>query len=108
MATCTSTHDIWLGSSGSLVFGCQLRLVGQEGEEITGYNEPGEVLVKSPNLFVGYMGDTEATRNAFDADDWLCTGDVGVMRLGPNGTEHLFILDRLKDMIKVKVSTIFP
>jgi long-subunit acyl-CoA synthetase (AMP-forming) len=54
------------------------------------------------------MGDAEATRNAFDADGWLYTGDVGVMRLGPNGTEHLFILDRLKDMIKVKVSAIFP
>lgn len=58
----------------------------------------------SPGLFIGYLGDEEATRKTFDANGWLRTGDVGVMRRGPNGTEHLFILDRIKDMIKVKVS----
>jgi long-subunit acyl-CoA synthetase (AMP-forming) len=57
----------------------------------------------SPGLFVGYLGEEEATKNTLDADGWLRTGDVGMMRMGPNGTEHLFIVDRIKDMIKVKV-----
>jgi acyl-CoA synthetase (AMP-forming)/AMP-acid ligase II len=103
LATLTSPHDIWPGSSGSLVPDCQLRLVGEGGEDVSEYDEAGEVLFKSPNLFVGYVGDAEATKNTFDENGWLRTGDVGVMRVGPNGTEHLFIRDRLKDMIKVKV-----
>lgn len=57
----------------------------------------------SPSLFVGYLGNEEATKNTFDAQGWLRTGDVGLMRRGPQETEHLFIVDRLKDMIKVKV-----
>lgn len=104
LATFTSAHDIWHGSSGSVLPGCQLRLVGPEGGELDGYDHAGEVLFKSPNLFIGYLGDEEATKNAFDTEGWLRTGDVGLMRVGPNGTEHLFIKDRLKDMIKVKVS----
>lgn len=36
-------------------------------------------------------------------DGWLRTGDVGLFRKGPEGNDHLFIVDRLKDMLKVKV-----
>lgn len=110
LASLTSSHDIWPGSSGSLIPGCQLRLVGEGGQDVKEYDEPGEILVKSPNLFVGYVGDEDATKNTFDEDGWLRTGDVGVMKVGPDGAEHLFIRDRLKDMIKVKVgaTTSFP
>lgn len=102
-ATCTSQHDVWHGSSGSLLPDYQLRIVGPNGEEITGYDEPGEVLFKSDNLFAGYFGDEESADNSFDSTGWMRTGDVGMMRLSPSGTEHLFIVDRIKDMIKVKV-----
>jgi len=41
--------------------------------------------------------------------EWLPTGDIGFFRKGENGNEHLFLVDRVKDMIKVKVcsSTFF-
>lgn len=103
LGTCTSVHDVWPGSSGSLLPQFQIRLVGLDEQEITGYEEAGEIRFMSPGLFVGYLGDEEATKNTFDEQGWLCTGDVGLMRRGPQGSEHLFIVDRLKDMIKVKV-----
>lgn len=85
-----------------------MRIVGPNGEEITAYDEPGEVLFKSDNLFIGYLGDEEATKNSFDSEGWMQTGDVGMVRLSPSGTEHLFIVDRIKDMIKVKVRSPCP
>jgi len=80
--------------------------VGPEGQEIEALNSPGEVLLKSPSIFPGYLADEEASKSAFDAAGWLRTGDVGMMKMGPNGTEHLFIVDRIKDMIKVKVRSV--
>lgn len=81
----------------------QARLVGPDGEEVESLDKPGEVLISSPNLFTGYLGNEEATKDAFDERGWLRTGDIGMFKKSPNGAEHLFILDRIKEMIKVKV-----
>src|ERR1700736_3966799 len=54
----------------------------------------GEVLLRGPNVMLGYLEDPEATAAAIDADDWLHTGDVG--RVDEAG--NLSITDRLKDM----------
>lgn len=108
IATCTSTHDIWHGSSGCVLPDYQVRIVKPDGEEITNYGEPGEVLFKSDNLFIGYLGDEASTKNSFDSDGWMRTGDIGMMRLSPNNTEHIFIVDRIKDMIKVKGCQVVP
>jgi acyl-CoA synthetase (AMP-forming)/AMP-acid ligase II len=47
--------------------------------------EPGEVQVRGPHVFLGYLGREDATRAAFTPDGWLRTGDIG--RLGPDGLE---------------------
>jgi len=101
--TFTSAHDTWPGSSGSLLPMIQARLVGSDGNEIESLNSPGEVLLMSPTLFKGYLGNEEATKASFDDRGWLRTGDIGMFKRSPNGAEHLFILDRIKEMIKVKV-----
>lgn len=103
-ATLTGAHDTWAGSSGSLVPLTKARLVGPDGKEIESLNEAGEIFLSSPNLFRGYLGNEEATKESFDEGGWLRTGDVGMFKKSPNGAEHLFILDRIKEMIKVKVS----
>ncbi|KAK3984773.1 hypothetical protein QBC44DRAFT_353478 [Cladorrhinum sp. PSN332] len=109
-AAFTSTHDTWAGSSGSILPLFQARLVGAERDDIETLDTPGEILLQSPTLFKGYLGNDEATRDAFDSRGWLRTGDVGMFKknLNGDGAEHLFVLDRLKELIKVKGEQVIP
>jgi acyl-CoA synthetase (AMP-forming)/AMP-acid ligase II len=64
----------------------------------------GEVLLRGPNLMLGYLDDPVATAEAIDPDGWLHTGDVG--RLDPAG--YLTITDRLKDMYICGGFNVYP
>lgn len=73
-----------------------------DGVEITGYDQPGELVIKSPSVVLGYHNNDEADRATFQ-DGWMSTGDVAVVKKSPKGNEHCFIVDRIKELIKVKV-----
>jgi hypothetical protein len=76
--------------------------VTAEGNEITGYDQPGELLVKSPSVVLGYLNNDKANTETFQ-DSYMRTGDEAVIRVSPAGNEHIFITDRIKELIKVKV-----
>ncbi len=57
-------------------------------------SDDGEILLRSPSVFVGYVGNEKATAEAIDADGWLHTGDAGYIDEG-----HLVIIDRAKDVL---------
>lgn len=52
----------------------------------------------------GYLNNPEATKNSIDADGWLHTGDVGFV----DDDEEIFIVDRLKEIIKYKGLQVAP
>ena len=110
--TCTvvcssSPKDIWFGSSGCLIPGFEAKVMSAEGNEITKYNKPGELLVKSPSVVLGYLKNDKATQETFvDLPEgrFMRTGDEVEFRVSPNGNEHIWVVDRIKELIKVKVS----
>lgn len=74
-----------------------------EGQEITTYDTPGELVVRSPSVVLGYLNNEKATKETF-RDGWMHTGDEAVIRQNPKTkSEHIFIVDRIKELIKVKV-----
>ncbi|MEU1962234.1 FadD3 family acyl-CoA ligase [Nocardia sp. NPDC019304] len=56
--------------------------------------EAGEVLLRGPNVMLGYLDDPDSTAETIDADGWLHTGDIGTI----DDRGYLKITDRLKDM----------
>ncbi|MCJ1300269.1 hypothetical protein MMC08_003065 [Hypocenomyce scalaris] len=105
---CSSpVHDIWFGSSGSLLPSYEARLVTIEGNEIAGYDQPGELVVRSPSVVLGYLNDEKATKETFQ-DGWMRTGDEAVIRKASSGNEHIWIVDRIKELIKVKGLQVAP
>lgn len=71
---------------------------------IDGDGPEGEVLLRGPNVMLGYLDDPEATAAAIDADGWLHTGDIG--KLDERG--NLSITDRLKDMYICGGFNVYP
>lgn len=102
----TSPTDIWFGSSGCLIPGTVAMVVDPEGNEITGYGQRGELLVKSPSVTLGYLKNEKATKETFvDLPEgrFMRTGDEVEIRKSPKGNEHIWVVDRIKELIKVKV-----
>ncbi|MFE7718616.1 FadD3 family acyl-CoA ligase [Nocardia rhizosphaerihabitans] len=67
-------------------------------------SEAGEVLLRGPNVMLGYLDDPEATAEAIDADGWLHTGDIGIV----DERGYLKITDRLKDMYITGGFNVYP
>ncbi len=72
------------GSAGRPVPGVELRIAAD-----------GEIQARGPNVFKGYRNLPEKTQEAFTADGWFCTGDLG--RLTADG--YLFVTGRAKELI---------
>lgn len=102
----TSESDICIGSSGSLVPGTRAKIIDFDGKEVTAYETPGELLIQGPSVVLGYLNNEKANSETFvwhDDGRWIKTGDEALVRVAGSGNEHLVIVDRIKELIKVKV-----
>ncbi len=80
------------------------RIVDHETGADCGPGATGQLWVRTPSLMTGYLGNPGAAGAMIDADGWLRTGDIA--RFDPAG--NLFIVDRIKELIKVKGFQVAP
>ncbi|XP_076225342.1 uncharacterized protein LOC116424392 isoform X2 [Nomia melanderi] len=92
------------GSCGTVCTNCELKIIDVETGTNLGSNQHGEICVKSPIVMNGYYKNPEATKEIIDNDGWLHTGDLGYY----NEKGELFIVDRLKEIIKFRGYQIAP
>ncbi|WP_098027081.1 acyl-CoA synthetase [Streptomyces sp. st115] len=67
------------GTVGPPLAGVELRLVEEDGTVLDAAGAIGEIQVRGPNLFTGYLNRPDATAAAHTADGWFRTGDVGTV-----------------------------
>ena len=92
------------GAAGRLLPGVQARVVDPLGGADLGPGESGELWIRSQARMAGYRDNPAATAETVDADGWVHTGDIG--RIDADGA--LFVLDRIKELIKVKGFQVAP
>ena len=77
--------------------GIKFGTVGTILDKVTiSFAPDGEILVKGPNVMLGYYNRPDATAEAIDADGWFHTGDIGILEEG----RFLKITDRKKEIFK--------
>jgi acyl-CoA synthetase (AMP-forming)/AMP-acid ligase II len=84
---------IKIGTVGPATPGCELTLAAD-----------GELLIRGGLVMLGYRGLPDKTAETIDADGWLHTGDIGVV----DDEGYLLVVDRLKELIKVKGFQVAP
>lgn len=92
-----------VGSVGKALEGIEVRLVDEHGDDAL-EGDSGEIWVKGPNVFLGYLNEPEATAKVLTADGWLRTGDIAVV----DDDGYLYLVDRAKDLVIVSGFNVFP
>ncbi|EJT97435.1 acetyl-CoA synthetase-like protein [Dacryopinax primogenitus] len=90
-------------SAGYLLPDTMVRIVKADGTTAESC-EPGEIWVQGPQNTLGYTNDKKATEETFLPDGWVRTGDEGYVK----SDGSVFIIDRLKELIKVRAFQVAP
>jgi fatty-acyl-CoA synthase len=92
-----------LGSAGKPPLLVDVRVADVRGENVPP-GATGELLVRGPNVMLGYRNQPEATRRALSPEGWLRTGDAA--RIDEEG--FVWIVDRVADAIALEDRTVYP
>lgn len=104
IGTITSDYNIKSGSIGPLASSTYGKIIDIETGRSLGPNEEGELVLKGPQVMLGYLDAADKTAECLSKDGWLRTGDVA--RYDEDG--FFYITDRLKELIKVRGFQVAP
>lgn len=96
-------HATRPSSVGKVVDGVTVALVDMAGRPVD-VGDEGEVVVRSPGVFKGYLDDQDTTDSVLTEDGWLWTGDVGIF----DDQGYLYLVDRIKDVVIVSGFNVYP
>jgi acyl-CoA synthetase (AMP-forming)/AMP-acid ligase II len=102
MSTPEDTIELIATTAGRVVPGVEVEVRDADGTSVIG--EPGEIVVRGPNVMKGYLDDEATTRDVIDEHGWFRTGDIGII----DENQYLKITDRLKDMYIVGGLNAYP
>ena len=92
-------------SVGRPIPNTDIKIVDEQGEDITRYGVVGELCVRGPTIVQGYFENPEANRSSFDVDGFYHSGDVGYC---DEKTNLWYLVDRKKELIKVRGFQVAP
>jgi long-chain acyl-CoA synthetase len=102
--TLMSPDAVKFGTTGKPPLATQVKILSlDEQQRELPIGDEGEIIVKSPGVFKGYLNKPEATEKTL-RDGWVYTGDIG--KLDVEG--YLYFLGRVKEMIKCSGYSVFP
>ncbi|KAG6791184.1 hypothetical protein POTOM_000296 [Populus tomentosa] len=104
LAFAKEPFDIKPGACGTVVRNAEMKIVDPETGASLPRNQPGEICIRGDQIMKGYLNDPEATSRTIDKEGWLHTGDIGYI----DDDDELFIVDRLKELIKYKGFQVAP
>lgn len=96
-------EKIKFGSCGIPTYQTEIRILHPDTREDQPAGKQGEILVKSPSVFKGYLNRPDATDETL-RDGWVHTGDIGYL----DNEGYLYFLGRVKEMIKSSGYSVFP
>jgi len=98
-----SDIDIQVGSVGPLVSNTFGKVLDGDGKSL-GANQEGELIIKGPQVMMGYLDELKKTKECLSSTGWLRTGDQAYY----NEDGHFFITDRIKELIKTRGFQVAP
>jgi long-chain acyl-CoA synthetase len=104
-ASCNPTTSVeFTGTIGVPLPSTWMKLLDDEGHEVTEPGQPGEIAIKGPQVMAGYWQRPDETAKVMTADGYFKSGDVGTV----DGRGFFKIIDRKKDMILVSGFNVYP
>ena len=104
-ASCNPTTSTeFTGTIGVPLPGTWMKLLDDDGQEVTEVGQPGEIAIKGPQVMAGYWQRPDETAKVMTADGYFKSGDVGIV----DARGFFKIVDRKKDMILVSGFNVYP
>ncbi|KAK1360056.1 4-coumarate--CoA ligase [Heracleum sosnowskyi] len=104
LAFAKEPYEIKSGACGTVVRNAEMKIVDPDTNISLPRNQRGEICIRGDQIMKGYLNDPESTKTTIDEEGWLHTGDIGFI----DDDDELFIVDRLKEIIKYKGFQVAP